>query len=168
MTPVIAKVTTYDNIEEFALLGRLDHERSAYRHVPYCVGSVMEMLVRMVDQGMLFTAEDGGKCVGGIGGSIVECDFNRQYLVGSMRFWWVDTPYQKTRLAIRLLDTLEREAEHSGCAMFFLHSVDSERFGVLTRLFDRRGYALAERGYLKTFSRGSSHDNDTNGRTARI
>jgi GNAT superfamily N-acetyltransferase len=144
------RLATYDDdIEAFARLGIRDHERSQYAHIPYCVGSVMKMLVEMIDDGMLLIAEHEGKVVGAIGGRISVVDFNHRFRSGAMRFWWVDTPYQKTRLSVQLLDELERIAIDRGCHVWMLCSVDEERERPLARFFGRRGYVLTERTYLK-------------------
>ena len=153
MTSGIIRLARYtDDVERFAVLGRLDHERSACRDIPYDVGSVMRLLVKMVDQRMLFVAESGNEIVGAIGGLCFPADYNDSISLGSMRFWWVDIPYQKTRLALRLLGAIEAQAGKQGCVRWFVSSVDVERHSALTRLFSARGYVLAEHVHMKAFS----------------
>lgn len=117
----------------------------------------MKLLVAMIDQGMLVIAEEEGRVVGGIGGLLSPIHFNDAVLTGCMRFWWVDAPYQKTRLSMRLLDRIELAAAEAGCKYWFLSWVEVGHDRDLARLFRRRGYAIAEHEFIKTLqSRGSS------------
>lgn len=112
----------------------------------------MRLLVTMIDQGLLFIAEDEGTIVGGIGGLVSPIHFNDAVLTGCMRFWWVDLPYQKTRVSMRLLDRIELAATQIGCKYWFLSSVVLDREKTLTRFFERRGYLLAENEFMKTLT----------------
>jgi predicted N-acetyltransferase YhbS len=144
----IREATYTDDIEAFAELGRRDHERSRYASIPYCVGTVMKLLVTMIDQRMLFIAEDEGRVVGAMGALLSPVHFNDAVLAGCMRFWWVDLPYQKTRLAVRLLDRLEQQARALGCKAWYVSAVTFDEARDLRRLFRRRGYVLAEHEWL--------------------
>lgn len=148
----IRAATYTDDIEYFARIGERDHVRSRYKDIPYCVGSVMRLLVTMIDQGLLFIAEDEVTVVGGIGGLVSPIHFNDAVLTGCMRFWWVDLPYQKTRVSMRLLDRIELAAATRGCKYWFLSSVIVDRERDLGRLFKLRGYTLVEHEHMKALT----------------
>lgn len=147
------RLATFDDpIEEFARIGIKDHERSAYAKFPYCIGSVMKMLIKMIEDELLLVAEEDGVIAGGIGARLSRLDFNNKIVSGAMRFWWVDEPFQKTRLATRLLTEIEAQVRRKGCEVWMLCSVDSGREMPLTRMFERFGYKLSERMYIKVLS----------------
>lgn len=149
---MMIRLATYtDDIERFVELGKLDHARCQYRDIPYDEGSVLRMLVSMIDEQLLLIAEDEGKVAGAIGAQKVSLPFNDQYFVGVMRFWWVDLPYQKTRLSMGLLDALEKSAADANCRGSLLYSTDIAREKALVRMFSKRGYLLIERAFLKMF-----------------
>lgn len=146
----LRKATYHDNVEWMAEQGRKDHARSQYRDMPYCIGSVMEMMVRMIDVGLMLVVEHEGQLIGAIGATAAAVDFNTALKLGTMRFWYLHEDYQKTRWSVKMLDAIEKEAMDAGCTHWMLYSTDSERHVALSRLFERRGYVFVERAYLKT------------------
>ena len=91
---------------------------------------------------------DGNCCVlvgesGAIGGMKSPHPFNHAHWIAQELFWW-----SEGREGLRLLDAFEAWAGEQ-CAtvrMITLEAVNPERMG---RLYQRRGYAPLEHGYIK-------------------
>lgn len=82
---------------------------------------------------------------GAIGGTITPHPFNQQHYIAQELFWW-----SEGREGLRLLSAFEEHAEHEAHSlrMITLEAVEPERTG---RLYERRGYAPLEHGYIKVF-----------------
>lgn len=101
----------------------------------------MEQTFRLLietDHNCLFVGERGA-----IGGCSGPHPFNHAHWIAQELFWW-----SEGREGLRLLDAFEGWAA-ARCAtvrMITLEAVEPERMG---RLYERRGYAPLEHGYIK-------------------
>lgn len=111
-------------------------------HVGYVSADMETTFGVMIDaaEHVIFVGDNGA--IGGLSGPH---PFNHTHLIAQELFWW-----SEGREGLRLLSAFEgwaMERCHS-LRMITLEAVEPERTG---RLYQRRGYAPLEHGYIKVF-----------------
>ena len=139
-----------DDFAEMALKGREFWEQTDYHpDVPYSEESILRWLPLMVEQGLLFLAEEGTEIVGFIGGLAAPIYANDKYKSGAELFWYLDSANRKGGAAMELIRAIENSARESGCtywSMIVLESMQPERVG---EIYKKNGYKLFERSFTK-------------------
>lgn len=59
--------------------------------------------------------------------------------------WWVEPQYRQTSIGKELLDAFEEWAKNTGCELVTMVCLDD----LLGKYYERRGYSLKERAYMK-------------------
>jgi GNAT superfamily N-acetyltransferase len=137
-----------------AYAGRKFWETTPYTDLPYDEATVYDLLATMVEQQMLVLVKEGGRIVGGAGGTIGPIFFNRHTRVGYECFWWIEPAFRGQGML--LLRALERAAEEAGCTHWLMMALEDDSVEQVDVLYRRRGYQRVERGYLKRLCHGHS------------
>lgn len=140
---------TPDLYQAMAVKGREFHAASVYRQIPYCEESMVLLFEQMASQRMILIAEEDGAIVGGIGGLVGPAFFNQSVLLGAERFWWLDPDYRNSSAGLLLIAGMEAAAARAGCAWWMMISLDSSDPERAEKIYTRRGYVPAERGFLR-------------------
>lgn len=109
---------------------------------PWSESSVVSLLENMLSSGILLVSRDGM-----IGGLLVPFPYNQNILVAQELFWWVAPDSRGGGMA--LLDAFEDEAEMRGAGIVAMSLMEEMKGEVLSRIYERRGYKLNERSFLK-------------------
>lgn len=88
------------------------------------------------------------KPVGMLAGMISELLINRMKIASEV-MWWMDPEYRGSRVSLELLDAYEFWATKCGANVIQLSTVETEQAERIGKLYNRRGYKLTERGYIK-------------------
>lgn len=70
-------------------------------------------------------------------------------MVANEMFWYVKPEYRGTRVGLTLMDAFEFWAKRVGCTHCQLTTSQTEYADKLNKLYQRRGYHIAEHVYLK-------------------
>jgi len=132
---------THSDIPGLLAMGdRFSEAARLIEHVGYDPASMERTFAYMVDDDncCIFIGESGA-----IGGMRSPHPFNLSHWIAQELFWW-----SEGREGLRLLDAFEGwAAETCGTVrMICLEAVNPERMG---KLYQRRGYAPLEHGYIK-------------------
>jgi len=73
---------------------------------------------------------------------------NRQFIAQEIIFW-VEPEYRGSKLALELMKAYEFWAVKVGCSFTQMSLVETEQAQKIARLYERKGYAPIERGFLK-------------------
>jgi GNAT superfamily N-acetyltransferase len=73
---------------------------------------------------------------------------NRQFIAQEVIFW-VEPEHRGSRLALKLMEAYEFWAKKVGCSFTQMSLVETEQAQKIARLYERKGYAPIERGFLK-------------------
>lgn len=111
-------------------------------HVGYDPASMEKTFAAMIE-GENFCVLVGDH--GAIGGVKSPHPFNHEHWIAQELFWW-----SEGREGLRLFEAFEEWAADCGTIrMFTLEAVNPDRMG---RLYERRGYAPLEHGFIKRIS----------------
>lgn len=108
--------------------------------------SVVDTLEKLASEGVLIVAEDNGRVVGMAGAPIGPAYFNRDINMSQELFWYVD---KGAKVGLSLLDGLEAGCKAKGSHVHIQGAVSGLRDDALNRLYRARGYAPAERYFIK-------------------
>ncbi|MQA65039.1 MAG: hypothetical protein GEU76_03925 [Alphaproteobacteria bacterium] len=128
-------------------LGRQFYEASNTPEFPWDDATCIELLRHMRIAGILIVSEHDGEVSGVIGGLLTPFPYDKNTIVASEMFWWV-TPAAR-RVGFPLLEAFEDEAKLRGARLGAMSLVQDMRGDLLTKLYQRRGYRLYERSFLK-------------------
>lgn len=108
--------------------------------------SVVDTLEKLATEGVLLVAEDDGRVVGIAGAPIGPAYFNKSIAMSQELFWYVD---KGAKVGMPLLDALEAGCKDKGSHVHIMGAVSGLRDEALNRLYRARGYAPAERYFIK-------------------
>jgi GNAT superfamily N-acetyltransferase len=132
---------TVSDIPALLAMGeRFSDKARLIEHVGYDPASMAKTFAYLIeDENCCVFIGDGGA----IGGVKSPHPFNHQHWIAQELFWW-----SEGRGGLRLLGAFEEwAAETCGTVrMICLEAVNPERMG---KLYERRGYAALEHGYIK-------------------
>lgn len=109
--------------------------------------SVIATLQDQLAAGILLVSEQNGVITGMIGGVLTPLYYNRRVMVASEMFWWVRPSARGD--GFPLLDAFEDEAKARGAGLVAMSLIETMRAAALSRLYERRGYKLVERSFMK-------------------
>lgn len=120
------------------------------KHVKVDPKYTTESYQRMIalGEGVIFVLEEDGIIVGGIGGAKIP-DLHWPRVIAIETFWFILPEHRGP--GIKLKDRFEKWALDEGCSgVDMVHLVDSHP-DILEKLYERDGYSLVEKHYLKVF-----------------
>ena len=86
--------------------------------------------------------------IGLIAGLKTEILFSDDKLASEL-MWWVNPSHRTTKAGSELLEAFEFWAVKVGCSAIQMSTVQTEHAERLDKVYNRKGYTLVERGYLK-------------------
>lgn len=120
---------------------------SPYKDYPQSDEKIEELILSLMKDRnktvlVLYMVND--KPVGMIGGMVSEMIFSRD-LVASELIWWVDMGF-RSRKTLALKEAYEYWAKRIGAKYIQMSNLDDQK---IERYYERTGYKLTERAYLK-------------------
>jgi GNAT superfamily N-acetyltransferase len=112
------------------------------------VASAVEFYIRMLSEGFVLVAEEGGVPCALIGCIIAPFHLNRNHLMCTEALWWVEPEYRGLRISSDLEKAARRLAEERGCAWVTMSSLSTSP-PVVGEYYEAEGYALSEQSFLK-------------------
>lgn len=97
---------------------------------------------------IILVAEEGNKLTGMLVGGISSPLFSRDKVATELA-WFMEKPYRNSKDSLALLSKYEKWAKDSGCS--FVTMVDIDTLNSLQQLYERKGYTLTEKTYVKEF-----------------
>lgn len=111
--------------------------------------SFREMVVEHIYHGVvLLLVDDDNNVKGGIAGMIHPWGFNKSIRILMELFFWIDPDCRGT-YAIRMHRAFEKAARSSGADRIMMMSVNTELAEGVGRMYEKFGYKLLERFYIK-------------------
>lgn len=135
------------------------HTESPYAHIPLKHAKVNEIILSFIENKSDRTCillKDGNKVVGIIAGQITEPVFCDRKIAHEI-VWYVLPDYRKSIWSIKLLKAFEYWSENVMKAdITQMASVSNDHIDKLQSLYEKRGYKLFEKTYLKEKGNGRS------------
>jgi GNAT superfamily N-acetyltransferase len=138
------------------VLGRHFRNNSLYRDIFGQGDRMDELVVRVLEHGVIFVGEAGGSIQGLLAIVLAE-----HFLTGAPYAdevaWWVEPAHRRTSLAGRLLHHMERWAVDQGLDFVKMVAPEDAEGHHLGDFYRRAGYVPVETCYLKRLSDGRVH-----------
>lgn len=114
--------------------------------------SFNEMVSKYISEGIVLLLVDDDDIVrGGISGMASPWGFNKNITVVMELFFWVDPEY-RGRDAIKMLNAFEKAARSKGADKLIMVTVNTDLADGVGRLYEKRGYMLTEKFFIKSLS----------------
>lgn len=143
------RLATVDDVPEFLRMARLFHHTSPYSGIPFSEDRILqyfEIALQNPLSVICILSEQDGDVRGMICGVCDAPPFS-DLKVATELAWWMDEEYRHSRDSLDLFKAYEEWARRAGaslCQMALLSSSPD-----LTKLYERSGYQLTERTFLK-------------------
>lgn len=146
MTIQIAKV---EDIPDLVTFSRHLHQHTQYSKFAFSADKVSEGFRNVITgdpkEGVVLIAKRDGRSIGTIGATAVEPHYSTDRIAAEW-IWWVDRG-ESPRLLFTLLDGIEYWAKNiAKCKALQIGRATTTD---TSRNFEKRGYACAERSYIK-------------------
>ena len=139
---------TAADIAPLVAMGERFYHRSPFAAaVAYSPDAVANIIAEVMDVGVALVAESGGVVVGGIMG-ICRAPWFSDDLCAIEMAWWVDDAARGTT-GVRLHRAFEQWAQGQGAAAVVLSDLVLADTAPAGPLYDRLGYACAERSHIR-------------------
>lgn len=129
-------------------MGRKFYDSLPYKDVPYSEEGVARWFALFRERGVLLVADFDGELVGMAAGLFSPFIFNDDFVVGQELCWWIEPEFRALGIGSELLRELERAAQNAGCIRWSMIAIEGTQDHV-GKLYERAGYAPAERTYTK-------------------
>lgn len=116
--------------------------------MPFHIPSILEFYISLLQEGVVFMAEQDGKAVGMLGAHIMPFHLNMEHLVCSEAMWWVEPEVRGLSVAGDLVRAMEAAADEAGCTIKIL-SMLSTSPAKLENYYEGLGYRKAEMAFIK-------------------
>jgi len=123
--------------------------QTSFSHVPYCPDSITLAAREMMGIGLLLMAEVDGKIAGAVGAVVCPLYANRDVLLGSELFWWVEPEFRNTGIGKEMIFGIEKAAKEAGVAIFSMMALENVEPEKASAIYQRLGYRPTERGFSK-------------------
>lgn len=145
---------TVGDIPRMVELGERFHNESHYAQngVTYSHEKMAASLGEMVGANscVVLVAERDGETIGGAA-AIANAPYMTVDVVATEIFWWM-LPSERGHMdGIRLLMALENWAKNVGAKAFSMISLGAIEGGMVERIYQRLGYTMVERSWIKRF-----------------
>ncbi len=98
-------------------------------------------------EGAVFALEADGRCLGGVGGTVVKLPLTGK--IAALEMFWYVLPEYRGSGGVRLLKRFEDWAREQGCEEIEMVLLECSMADKLDRFYQRSGYAPTERHYRK-------------------
>lgn len=130
-------------------MGRLFWSQTPYRDVPYCPDSVAFTARQMMGLGMLLFAEVDGKPAGSVGAMACPLYANRDVLVASELWFWVEPEFRNCGIGKVMFTEIERVAKSAGVGWFSMMAFEDIEIDKAAAIYRKAGYSPTERTFGK-------------------
>lgn len=140
---------TPDDMPALLRMGRSFHETTPYADVAYDPDSIRFICTQLMESGVLLVAEIKGAAVGVVGAVMAPLFMNRDALICSEVFWWVDPEARGSgagKEMAKQLETICREAGVYRLAMVAIHAPGIEQ---VESMYQRLGFEPTENTWTK-------------------
>lgn len=146
---MIVRQAIFKDRDQFVRLANSFYKESGY-DFELDQGLLINNFVHSIDSDnvKVFVIQDGNKLVGMIVGGIQQTLFSKD-LIATELAWFVEEEYRGNKISLQLLEMYEEWARESGCT--FVTMVDIDPLNNLQKLYERKGYSLKEKTYVKRF-----------------
>lgn len=121
----------------------------AFPTMDFDLPSILEHYILMLTRGFVYVAEEDGELIGMLGCLVTPFPLNVNYLVCSESMWWVNPEGRGLSIGSDLVEAAEAEAQELGCHKIVLSSLASSP-GVVEQYYESKGYALAEKAFIRS------------------
>jgi L-amino acid N-acyltransferase YncA len=147
---VIIRLATAADFTRICEMGKQFWAQTAYsRVIPYCSASIVKWSQMMLEQEMLFVAEEEGRVIGAAGALIAASLGNVDYYICTELFWYLEPEHRNAGNGIALMRKLESEATSKGVVVFSMIALEAVEPAKVSALYTREGYELTERVFTK-------------------
>lgn len=95
-----------------------------------------------------FVVEHEGRAVGMLAAQTSEILFSRMKIAAET-VWWMEPEFRNSTIPFKLLEAYEFWAKRVGCSIAQLSTVETAHAARVQPLYERKGYRLVERGFIK-------------------
>ncbi len=135
------------------------HAFHAASHVaetlPFCESSFIDTIVNLLSKGtgeVIVAENDDGQLCGMIGMALSAHWFNRELLVASDLFWWVDEAARGSSAGLKLIKAAEDWAKDIGCHVMVMAHTPTIQPEKVHNLYIRRGYTQQDTYYARVIN----------------
>ena len=146
------RLPTKDDVGAVLVMLIAFHENSPYKHIPLKVDRLIDMVHKVIESDgtknviIMYTSDDVP--VGLLVGQAAPFALTGA-LIASELSWWVDPQHRGGPAAKELLEAYEYWAKQVGCKYIQTVALNNESLPVLTRFYERKGYAKLETCFMK-------------------
>lgn len=142
---------TLEDIETIVEIGKVMHQESSYRDLPYDCEKVGALMGGLIDgnYGVVFVAENGGEIIGGIAGGVTQfwfCDESH----GFDYCFFVHPEHRGGSAAFRLLLAFELWCKRMGAKYMDIGITTGVNIDKTTRFYEKMGFVSSGCFFRKT------------------
>lgn len=149
----VIREARFEDVPVIVTMGRhfVENGTGLSEHFTFDAHDAAETALELIedDRTIFLVLERDGSLVGMIAVRLASMLFNRSAIRAYEGFWWVE-PKHRGLGGIKLLREAERRAKELGAQSLIM--VEPPWYDGLGRLYERRGYVLEERNYVKALS----------------
>lgn len=108
---------------------------------------LLKLADELIENHVLFVAEENGELVGMIAGFLSSNIFNPKYVVLQELFWWVVEEKRSSTVAFKLYDAFESHAKEIGVSV--INMVSTVYTPTLQKWYKKKGYIPVESSFIK-------------------
>ncbi len=131
-------------------MGRKFHESTPYADVAYDPDSIRFISSQLIEGGILLIADHEGESVGMLGAAIGPLFMNRDALVCSELFWWVEPEGRNTGAGRALVERLESECISIGVYRLAMVGIHGPQMAKTAAMYERMDFAPTEQTWSKS------------------
>lgn len=142
----------HDDIPDITRMCLAFKAASPYAFLETSQDQVRQTILRLIEgdknENVVVLAKEGNKTVGMVAGVAQPFLFSNERVAGEL-VWWVDPEHRKSTHGKELHAAFEFWAAKVGAAVVTMALLEDKRADKITKLYERKGYTLAERAFLK-------------------
>lgn len=146
------KIATWDDYVYIKRMCLNFAKASPYSDVTIDIEKLEEIIGGMIDEDktkvIVVLGLKDNIPVGIMAAQTSEMLFNRELMAQEV-VYWIEPEHRGGRLALELLEAFEFWAKKVGCKYLNLSALETEHIDKVSKLYNRRGYDLSERAFLK-------------------
>lgn len=140
---------TEQDIPHIIRMGRLFWSQTAFSHIAYCPDSITYITREMLKMGLLLIAEVEGEIAGAVGAVAAPLFGNRDVLIASELFWWVEPGFRDSGIGKEMLIGIEQVAKEQGVSVFSMMALETVEPEKAAAIYRRLGYIASEHAFSK-------------------
>lgn len=151
-TTVTVRPATESDITSLVMMGGEFFQQTGYSEHglscdPFHLHQFLEQALTSDEHAVLVAEVDGS--VAGVIGAVASPNYFTPQRIASELFWWMNPEARSGRAALQLLSALEQWARDKGCVVLAMVDIALMQSNA-PRIYERKGYQLAERSWIKT------------------